>query len=179
MLLPHRPQQCSFCSWHTSIATPPSKEKVKLVAASLKDNRLGEIVHIWPTSSCQLNHTDLSRDWSYAVYSKPVLGSRIKQQLCSLLAWSQAHALQFKGCMRLKQLTYTLKHEGKSLPCSQVSPASCTPTWSSPKKVTLYTWLPNSNHVISLEHERQQPKQAVLGAAPLPAPEQQHAPQVS
>lgn len=65
--------------------------------------------HVWPTSSCQLNHPDLSRDCSYAVYGKPVPGSRIKQQLPSLLAQSQAPAPPFKGSLRIKQLPSTLK----------------------------------------------------------------------
>lgn len=136
---PCRLQWCCFCSWCASIATPASQGKVKVIVALLRERWQAwwshAEGHAWPIS-CQLNHPDLSRDQHYVVCCKPVPGSRIKQQLRSLLlAHPQALTLLFKGSLRLKPFTFMPKLQGKqSLPHSQISPASGKLCWGLPKK---------------------------------------------
>lgn len=137
--------------------------------------------HVWPPSSCQLNHADLSRDCSSAVYSKPVPGSRIKQQLPSLLAQSQAHTLLFKGSLRLKHLPSTLKKPEPTYHVHRFHLQAVNHPEVLLKEDPCLSARPHSSHRTSLQRERRRQlrQTGAAGAAPLRVPKQQHAPGVN
>lgn len=178
---PHRPQRCSFCSWTASIAAPTSQGKVQLPKERQEARWNRTVGHVWPPSSCQLNHADLSRDCSSAVYSKPVPGSRIKQQLPSLLALSQAPTLPFKGSLRLKHLPSTLKKTEPTYHVHRFHLQAVNHPEVLLKEDPCLSPQPHSSHVTSLQRERRQQlcQTGAAGAAPPRVPKQQRAPGVN